>query len=733
MRDNAYPLSFDPTGTLDENFVIDEEHRLDGEYQKGKRAFVMDKGFFYTDSLVVRDEGTKVLTKGIDYRVLFLHSELTVELGRSVAGLIVIINPAIANRVYADARMVGGEYTRLGGLVQRLLNTLDNHERAVNFINVHDTPDTYKPVRHYQSIADTYGWETIRKRLIDINYWLKRRSDNMLHKDFDYIQQGIAYCNEAISNIETMLAAHKADKNNPHQLTLKQMLLELYANRIIVTREKLYSANRYRDFLTPAATARYIEDTSLKTLQTHKEDMHQPHDTTLDDINAYNADFINKLPEHYYLEKETVHNAHQLEGKPLTDYINDLRQEGDYDHVVGRPVDLSLLGSGKIEDDSVLLGDGTWMHFRDVMAKYAPKRPQVFTLGHMGDAKSDEARLNAEKQAAKLECMDGSVALWHEQYTVPIKIDTISKVVTGEIPAALIKENGQWRRLGSINHAMWHFSEKPLLGGGLTSAQIDRNDLSVTVMPGLYSVFMVGGGGAGNGGNGMCGAGGGSGYAIKTRIRIEDGSNVQLIVGTGGGLGGITGNYGENGKPSLLIVNGVEVLRAEGGHGAYEESTAMMHGGTGASGGGSANGTDYIHGKHVHSLGTPGNGGWNGGDGGSGAGGGFGSGDVIGGGSGMGSNYYSNVLRSIDPELTHGFDVNNISHGGNGWSFSGTNNPSNHATFGGGGGGVGLTQFCANQSWNGTVINCTGLGHGAGGGGRQRGIAGVISIVRIGD
>lgn len=729
MRDNAYPLSYDPTGTLDENFVIDEEHRLDGEYKKGKRAFVMDKGFFFTDSLVVRDESTKVLTKGVDYRVLFLHSELTEKLGKSVAGLVAIINPDIADRVYADARMVGGEYTRLGGLIQRLLNTLDNRERAVNFINVHDTPDTYKVVRHYQSIADTYGWETVRKRLIDINYWLKRRSDNLLNKDFDYLQQGITNCQNAIDNIESLLTTHKADKNNPHQLILKQLLLELYSNRIIASRNQLYTANQHRDFLTPAAVARYVEDTSLAVMQQHLGDMNLPHDTTLDDINAYSKDTIDKLPEQYYLEKETVHNAAKLEGKPLSEYIDGLRQEADYDHVVGRPVDLALLGSGKIEDDSVLLGDGTWTHFRDVMAKFAPKRPQVFTLGDLGDAKDDNARHNAEKLAANIDCVDGSIVLWHERYYVRNNIDNISKTIAGYIPAALVKENGQWRRLGSIDHLHWHWSEAPLLGGGFTSAQKESSDGTVQLLPGNYSLFMVGGGGAGNGGTGMAGAGGGSGYAIKTRIRINEGDIVKMQVGTGGGSG-TTGNNGEVGQPSILYVNGKEVARANGGNGGYSVGGVNMHGGNGASGGGSANGNQY-HGKHNHYLGNPGNGGWNGGNGGND--GGTGHNGSTGGGSGAGGNYYSNIMRSIDADITHGFNVSDISHGGSGWHTDGTRNPSLHATFGGGGGGVGLTQYGESQNWRGAVFNCTGLGHGAGGGGRQRGIAGIISLIRVGE
>ena len=735
MRDNAYALAFDPTGENEENLVLDEEHHLDADYQKHKRALIMDKGFFYSDSVVVRDEGTRVLVRGIDYKILFLHGELTNELGRSVAGIIVILNENIANRVYVDAQMVGGKYTKLGHLIQRLLNTLDNKEKGVNYVNVHNTPDTYKPVRHFQSIADTTGWEVIRKRLVDVNYYLVRRGDVKLNRDFGYVQQYIENCQAGIDSIQTALTEHKNNRNDPHDITIAQLSLDTYTDRVILTRDGLYTGNRYRDFITPAAVKRYVDDTSVVLLNAHEADHDLPHDTTLDDIKAYDKETIDSLPKSYYAEKEQVTDSAKLEGHTLDEYVDTLKKDASYDNLKGRPINLSLLGSGTRKDDSVLLGNGKWVDFNDVMKKYAPKKPQVFTLGFMGNEKNNEARLNALNWVANnlpSDIPNGTMCLYTAAYSVRNDIDNISQNNYGEIPCAIFKDpaTGIWRRCGYINEKDYHWSESGLKGGGISTASTgDTSGKELLMMKGTYSVFLVGGGGAGNGGNGMAGAGGGSGYAWKGRITINEGDKVRFAIGAGGGSGSM-GNNGANGQPTILYVNGNEVARANPGNGAVDRGNPQMGGGTGASGGGSANGNQY-HGKHDHYLGNPGNGGSNGGNGGGDSG--TGHNWAIPGGNGAGANYYTNVLKSVDPNVLHGFDLNNLSRGGSGWHRDGTRNPGIHATFAGGGGGCGSTMYGESQNWQGAVMNCTGYGHGAGGGGRQRGIAGFASIVRVGD
>lgn len=733
MRDNTYMLAYDPTGENPENLVLDEEHHLNADYQKHKRALIMNKGFFYTDSVTVRDEGTRTLTYGVDYKILFLHSELTAELGRSVAGVIVILNENVANRVYVDAQMVGGEYTKLRPLIERLLNTLNNKERAVNYINLSGTPDTYKPVRHYQSIADTMGWEAIRKRMVDINYYLIRKGDVALNRDFGYIQQYISNCQAGIDATNLLLKEHEANTNDPHDITLAQLKLDTYSDRVILTREGLYTGNRYRDYFTPSAAARYVEETATALMNRHTSNTDIPHATTLEDINALDEATVKDLPSHYYDENEKVADATALEGHTLESYVDNLKQEGSFDNLTGRPIDLSLLGKGETKEDSVLLGNGTWKPFSEVMKKYAPKRPRLYTLGYIGNEKDNDGRKKAIAWAEKNipDAEIGSMCLYSSLYSMKNEIDTISQTNSGPIPCAIIKGNdGLWRRCGYINEKDYHWSESGLKGGGIsTASQESGSSKDLTMMAGTYSVFLVGGGGAGNGGNGMCGAGGASGYAWKGRITLKEGDKVRFEVGAGGGSG-TTGNEGQRGNPTIVYVNGNEVARANPGNGATNAGGAQQKGGAGASGGGSANGNQY-HGKHNHYLGNPGGGGWNGGNGGNDSG--TGHNWAIPGGNGAGTNYYGNIMRSVDPSVTHGFDLNNISKGGSGWMKDGTDNPGLHATFAGGGGGVGMSMFGESQNWRGAVFNCTGFGHGAGGGGRQRGIAGFASIVRVGD
>lgn len=294
--------------------------------------------------------------------------------------------------------------------------------------------------------------------------------------------------------------------------------------------------------------------------------------------------------------------------------------------------------------------------------------------------------------------------------------------------------------------------------------------------PGTYSVLMVGGGSGGTGryvnnddianGRMILGGGGGSGFAVKTRIEIKEGDSIVATVGAGGEKDApdvaydwrelTVGNRQDSiadttGKDSYLVHNKKEECRAFGARfmGAYTGTKPWVYynnyvrsGSCGASGGGKSGyfkGATTILSKIVSiDPGTPATNG--GDDGADGVGVDLGSDNFPwtkgSAGTGAGKGYYTNILNSIDPDITHDIVVG--STGGkavaskiklyieNG-EYVGTINGARA----GGGGGLGQTYHGIETSIEGKICHLDGTGYGAGGGGGNPGINGFVSIVKI--
>lgn len=736
MRENTYPLGYDPTGIAKDNLVINEACMLNNEYRNGVRCAVMEKGLFYVDTLVVRDEGTRLLRINKDYKVLFFQGEVTAKEGKPVAAVIAIINKSVENRIFVDAQMVGGEYCKLGHLVTELLGRLENQERGVSYINTRDTPDTYPPVRHKQSIADIKGWEVVRKRTVDIKTLLEKRGRNKLAKDFLYVDGYIQRCHSELDRLNTRLEEHRKNTSNRHRLTAKQLYIEPYVGRVIGVSDNFRRLGSFDHFFTPKTVKQYIEDTAIKEMDEHEANKNNPHDLSLATFNAVTKYDIQYMLSLYHHKGDRVADSEKVEGLGLKEYVQSIQSQGDLSTLEGSPINPTFLGYGERGEDSVLLGDGNWHSFKDIIKKHLAKRPTMRTLGSMGKADGTSTR-NAIAKAETLDLSDGSICLFYEDFNQLIDVDDVTARVRGDIPVAIRKVNGKWIRCGNLDTNYWHWIDTD----GMRGAAFTRYSLTnpkkakpFTLEKGTYSVILVGGGGGGSN-QYRYGAGGASGRMWKGRITIKGGEYIEPVLGEGTSTGNLTDTSanGHIGTPTILRIDGVEIARAAGGNGGYQndDDPSIHYGGAGASGGGSVNGNQYLGSGNTYYVGSPGNGGSNGDTG---------AGDAgndklvkVKGGWSEGAGYYTRILQSIDPNVLHGFNLSSLSWGGSSWKQDGNRDQSKNAAFGGGGGGLGDMQLGEPQQWNGVVINCTGTGYGAGGGARQRGVDGLISIIRIGD
>ena len=300
----------------------------------------------------------------------------------------------------------------------------------------------------------------------------------------------------------------------------------------------------------------------------------------------------------------------------------------------------------------------------------------------------------------------------------------------------------------------------------------------VRLIPGTYSVLAVGGGGGGTGyfpseeakakGGMLNAAGGGSGFAAKGRIIVKQGTKITVVVGKGGNndcndkiydwmIGSTPAENVDkiprldiNGGDTTVSVDGELLYKANGSKTdtadwTYNAPAKCRSGGKGASGGGrsgSFTGASFVAGS-IGSLSVVTKAGAGGSDG--------TNGEVLdvgsngkpwssgSGGTGVGAGYYSNIMQSIDPEVTHGIDTSTISKGGERapcaitFYYKGGSVGRRTSERAGGGGGMGGQYLGRVTNVDGKDYRIDGSGYGAGGGGGNPGVAGLVSIVRIGD
>lgn len=275
------------------------------------------------------------------------------------------------------------------------------------------------------------------------------------------------------------------------------------------------------------------------------------------------------------------------------------------------------------------------------------------------------------------------------------RASTINQIFVGvNNIARLVYQGGG----GSGSFQLPTFTGSSSIFGDETSGRIELYESgTLTLFPGMYDIFLVGGGSSGSSNLKMGAGGGGGGYTTTSLNKsVSDRSEFNVVVGAGGNgtSGGTTGSNGGNtsisGTPFSLSVNGATAT----------QSQSLLNGIAGGSGGGAGAGGN--------SSASTGYGGSNGGAGGNSSSGSKG---------GQGQGTTTRMFGESDNTLYSG--------GGGGGSYGGAG-----GSGGQGGGGTGASQAAPAKSG---TVNTGGGGGGAGNGGTTSGSGGSgIVIVRWG-
>lgn len=147
-----YPV--DTTGKSPDNLVANEHHEVDPL----NRAIVPREGFFYGESMVVRNNDTQ-LELGVDYRLDDINDQLTKETGKAIFSAIILLKESIMGYVTLTYQCYGrgDEYTPdyLAQLVREA--TVD---KVVKFNNIINRPSAYNPKPHRHPINQVTYWNS---------------------------------------------------------------------------------------------------------------------------------------------------------------------------------------------------------------------------------------------------------------------------------------------------------------------------------------------------------------------------------------------------------------------------------------------------------------------------------------------------------------------------------------------------------------------------------------------
>lgn len=245
----VWKYDLDLSGTNPNNLVSGEVHTVP---LNNSRAFATNYGPYYSDSVVVKVKATGVtLTRGVDYKCLYLYPEATARSGKPVNAVIHVINESVDGDVMVDYQVVGGEYSSNAYALEEIIAALEIDNRAISWANITNKPVTFPPEPHLHPATDLYGFEylvdavndltsavllgdtashdqiylriaTVKKQLEDdYNAKIKALTDrvNQLERDMDSAVNNLQGQITALSNVVT---THINDKNNPHNTNYTQ-------------------------------------------------------------------------------------------------------------------------------------------------------------------------------------------------------------------------------------------------------------------------------------------------------------------------------------------------------------------------------------------------------------------------------------------------------------------------------------------------------------------------------
>ena len=153
----ALRLNEDRTGSNPNNKITNEPYTLSN---KQVRSIAPINGPFFANGLTILD-GSRILTRGVDYQLVELHQEATLLTGKEIYSVILIINKDISSNGTVTYQALGGHYQYNDTPIANLFQTVLTDNRPVDWTNVFNKPTEFNPTIHRHLLDDVYGFEPV--------------------------------------------------------------------------------------------------------------------------------------------------------------------------------------------------------------------------------------------------------------------------------------------------------------------------------------------------------------------------------------------------------------------------------------------------------------------------------------------------------------------------------------------------------------------------------------------
>lgn len=166
------------------------------------RIFVPDGGPFFSQSLILKDSNGRLLKPELEYKLLYLNEQATLDSGRDIVSVIWILVETITS-VQLDYRVVGGEYGNTVNAIMQEIHAAGPIQKNVDWnVNVYGKPHQFPPAPHYHTPDTFTGWNMIYEQLEGIRKAIISGDTASWESHYNYINRLISAVQ---SNLNTQL------------------------------------------------------------------------------------------------------------------------------------------------------------------------------------------------------------------------------------------------------------------------------------------------------------------------------------------------------------------------------------------------------------------------------------------------------------------------------------------------------------------------------------------------
>lgn len=266
-----FELPLDSTGLASGNLIENEEHLIG---DNNIRVISPIKGVFFSESIVVRDlENDIVLEKGQDYILSEHYHSLSMFHGKDIAGIIIITNYTVSDRVSITYQALGELYNKTDEAIKNFIEAKGlNHESGNILWSVFNEQSSFTPSRDHIDIGDQIGFEYV-------TYGLEKIRNAIMLSDFNLLDTVMA----KLENYLQAFMDHLEHKTDTEYVPLaEEFILEF--NKLKLKLDKVANF--------PVADLNTVKAVSIEE---HEPDYSDYRYVSLRGITAFKEEIYNRL------------------------------------------------------------------------------------------------------------------------------------------------------------------------------------------------------------------------------------------------------------------------------------------------------------------------------------------------------------------------------------------------------------------------------------------------------